>query len=195
MSYHNRLLWLSSHLLCRLATRTAAWRHLGISAVRFGEIHAVPTRASSTRAGPCCRWRRGLPTPAPPARVERAVGEDQREQRHQKRENDRDPVQGHLPSISAVVPYQVAGSLRTAASRHLAGLNATTDMDAPGRTLPRTHDAPWLHPLVIHRLEHGGHPAQAIPAGCASSSSGAEDHRREEHHDVTERQAHGSQPV
>ena len=34
-----------------------------------------------------------------------------------------------------------------------------------------------------------------IPAECASSSSGAEDHRKEERHDVTERQAHGSQPV
>jgi hypothetical protein len=34
-----------------------------------------------------------------------------------------------------------------------------------------------------------------IPTECASSSSGAEDHRKEECHDVTERQAHGSQPV
>jgi hypothetical protein len=34
-----------------------------------------------------------------------------------------------------------------------------------------------------------------IPRECASSSSGAKDHRKEEHHDVTERQAHGSQPV
>ena len=45
----------------------------------------------------------------------------------------------------------------------------------------------------------GGRIAQpiesAIPAECASSSSGAEEYRKEEHHDVTERQAHGSQPV
>ena len=37
--------------------------------------------------------------------------------------------------------------------------------------------------------------ARVILSECASSSSGAEDHRKEERHDVTERQAHGSQPV
>jgi len=49
------------------------------------------------------------------------------------------------------VPYQVAGSLRTAASRHLAGLDATADMDAPGRTIPTPHDATC------------GHVAQSLP--------------------------------
>jgi hypothetical protein len=43
----------------------------------------------------------------------------------------------------------------------------------------------------LHGLDTGG----VIPRECASSSSGAEDHRKEEYHDVTERQAHGSQPV
>ena len=42
-----------------------------------------------------------LPAPATPAQVERAVREHQREQRHQQRADDRNPVHGegtYLPS-------------------------------------------------------------------------------------------------
>ena len=54
----------------------------------------------------------------------------------------------------------------------------------------------------VHAAPRGGRsqagrpraPPQAIPQECASSSSGAEEYRKEER-GVTERQAHGSQPV
>jgi hypothetical protein len=51
-------------------------------------------------------------------------------------------------------------------------------------------------PLTLQQQVYCGRPLTGlILPECASSSSGAEEHRKEEHHDVTERQAHGSQPV
>jgi len=66
-----------------------------------------------------------------------------------------------------VVPYQVAGSLRTAASRHLAGLDAPADMDAPGRTIPTGSDA-----LVSASTSPQCAPRRVSPARRALTPAG-----------------------
>jgi hypothetical protein len=73
----------------------------------------------------------------------------------------------------------------------------------PPLRLGASKDVNWRAPCTavgLHveaTLPTGQRPLHLamIPAECASSSSGVEDHRKEGYHDVTERQAHGGQPV